>query len=79
MKSTKVQHPRRIPRIKLIMGVYWPLPGQLSLLRGLAASVYLVWGKAEPAIYSSFQNNPPRCAERGIARVLCRAALQVYS
>ena len=24
-------------------------PGQLSLLRGLAASVWLVWGKAEPA------------------------------
>ena len=24
MKSTKVQNPRRIPRIKLIMRVYWP-------------------------------------------------------
>ena len=44
-QSTKVQNPRRI---------YWPLAcgvavlhGQLSLLCWLAASVCLVWGKAE--------------------------------
>ena len=29
------------------------LPRQLSLLRGLAASVCLVWGKAEPTIRPS--------------------------
>ena len=66
MKSTKVQNPRCIPRIKPIIRAYWPpialrvLPGQYSLLRRLAASC-IVWDKAEPAIYS---NNPPRCAER---------------
>ena len=53
MKSTKVQNPRRIPRIKPIMCVYWPLPGQLSPQRRLAASVCLVWGKVEPAIRPS--------------------------
>ena len=41
MKSTKVQNPRCIPRIKPIMRAYWPpiavqlLPGQNSLLRRL--------------------------------------------
>ena len=55
MKSTKVQSPRCIPRIKPIMRAYWPpiavqlIPGQYSLLRRLAASC-IVWGKAEPAI-----------------------------
>ena len=55
MKSTKVQNPRCIPRIKPIMRAYWPpiavqlLPGQYSLLRRLAASC-IVWDKAEPAI-----------------------------
>ena len=32
------------------MRIYWPLSGQLSLLRRLAASVFLVWSKAELAI-----------------------------
>ena len=55
MKSTKVQNPRCIPRIKPIMRAYWlpiavqPIPGQYSLLRRLAASC-IVWDKAEPAI-----------------------------
>ena len=55
MKSTKVQNPRCIPRIKPIIRAYWPpialkvLPGQYSLLRRLAASC-IVWDKAEPAI-----------------------------
>ena len=53
MKSTKVQNPRRIPRIKPIIRGYGHvavlLPGQLPLLRGLAAFACLVWGKIEPA------------------------------
>ena len=55
MKSTEVQNPWCIPRIKPIMRAYWPpiavqlLPGQYSLLRRLAASC-IVWDKAEPAI-----------------------------
>ena len=49
-ESSKVQN----PRCKPIMRIYWPrtcgvavLHGQLSLLCWLAASVCLVWGKAE--------------------------------
>ena len=38
-------------------------PVQFSLLRGLAASVYLVLGKAERGTLS-FQNNPARRVER---------------
>ena len=57
MKSTKVQNPRRIPRSKPINARLFAAPrgiavlsfGQFSLLRKLAASVRLVWGKAEPA------------------------------
>ena len=55
MKSTKVQNPRCIPRIKPIMRAYWPpialqlLTGQYSLLRRPTASC-IVWDKAEPAI-----------------------------
>ena len=58
MKSTKVQNPRRIPRIKPMLlatprGVAVLLPGQFSLLRGLAALVCLVWDKIEPVIRPS--------------------------
>ena len=71
MKSTEVQNPRHIQRIKPIMCGYWPclavyitaLPGQFSLLHRLAASVCLVWGKAEPAIRpfrTILQNVPNR-------------------
>ena len=47
MKSTKVQNPRRIPRIKPARLLATPrdvavLPGQWSLLRGLAASVFIM-------------------------------------
>ena len=56
MKSTKVQNPRCIPRIKPKMRAYWPpialqlFPGQYSLLRRLAASC-IVWDKAEPPLF----------------------------
>ena len=69
MKSTKVQNPRRISRIKPICAVIGHAPrcssspGQFSLLCGLAASVCLVRDKAKPAT-PSLQNNPPRCVER---------------
>ena len=69
MKSTKVQNPRRISRIKPICAVtgHAPrcssTPGQFSLLCGLAASVCLVRDKAKSAT-PSLQNNPPRCVER---------------
>ena len=69
MKSTKVQNPRRISRIKPICAVIGDAPrcsstpGQFSLLCGLAASVCLVRDKAKSAT-PSLQNNPPRCVER---------------
>ena len=62
MKSTKVQKPRRIPHIKPINinaqllaapRCVAVLPGQFSLLCGLAALVCLVWGKAERATHPS--------------------------
>ena len=69
MKSTKVQNPRRISRIKPICAVIGhaprcsSTPGQFSLLCGLAASVCLVRNKAKSAT-PSLQNNSPRCVER---------------
>ena len=69
MKSTKVQNPRRISRIKPICAVIGhaprcsSTPRQFSLLCGLAASVCLVRDKAKYAT-PSLQNNPPRCVER---------------
>ena len=54
MKSTKVQNPRRTSRTNNEWLLAMPrgvavLPGQFLLLCWLAASVCLVWGKAEPA------------------------------
>ena len=60
MKSTEVQNPRCVPRIRpnnvrllaTHRGATVLLPDQYSLLRRLAASC-IVWGKAEPAIQKS--------------------------
>ena len=61
MKSTKVQNPRCIPRIKPIMRAVQLLPGQYSLLRRLAAPC-IVWGKAEPAIRTILHDERPAVA-----------------
>ena len=68
MKSTEVQNPRCVLRIRpnnarllaTHRGATVLLPGQYSLLCRLAASC-TVWGKAEPA---PLFKNPPRCTER---------------
>ena len=61
-----MQNPRRIQRIKPIMRGYWPRlaysPVAVSFrcyYVGLYSCIGLVWGTAEPTIYSFF---PPRCA-----------------
>ena len=80
MKSTKVQNLGAYytynARLLATPGSVAVLPGQFSLLRGLAALVCLVWERLNLLLV--LQNNPTRCDERTTAshsRSLCMPQL----
>ena len=63
MKSTKVQNPRCIPRIKPIMRVYWP-PIAVQPRSVLAATQASCIMHTLGARLNRYSNNPPRSTER---------------